>query len=65
MKFKFFGTLIILYLFFIIIVTIFPKKIVRMIKIECEKTLYYSNDDEIMIKAIYNNANNIYEILNL
>ena len=27
MKFKFFGTLIILYLFFIIIVTIFPKKI--------------------------------------
>jgi len=36
-----------------------------MIKITCEKTLYYSNDDEIIIKAIYNNANNIYEILNL
>ena len=29
-----------------------------MIKIACEKTLYYSNDDEIMIKAIYNNENN-------
>lgn len=29
-----------------------------MIKITCEKTLYYSNDDEKIIKAIYNNVNN-------
>ena len=29
-----------------------------MIIITCEKTLYYSNNDETMIKAIYNNANN-------
>ena len=70
MKFKFFGTLIILYLFFIIIVTIFPKKIndkynlkeLERVKREREEEDSNSNNN---IDNINNDNYDNYNLLNI